>query len=197
VPLAIDPDLLLYQNIGGPGAGSMLVRDVVLGVGGYDEWLTSFEDWDLWCVLAERGYRGTVIPEFLLYYRLRADSLMQSEANLRWHALKAYIIAKHPGLAGRPDVALRMQLAETYELKDRVAALALEVATLTQRVSGPVNGDAVQAAAERMVQGNLRYRLADRINEMLKAAGLQKALKGGIIEVMRRRKEKEGEQAGR
>lgn len=204
-PLAMDPDLLLYHNIGGPGAASILHRDTVLSVGGYDEWLTSFEDWDLWCTLVEHGYRGKAIPEFLLYYRLRPDSLIRSEAPLRWHALKAYVIAKHKRLAQDPSIVLRMQLAETYQAKDQVIALEREISQLRGQISQmggtapthnavpmqTIDPGTVHFEAKRIIQENLRYRIADSINNTLKSMGLHKTVKEGAkkaIGIMRKPK---------
>ncbi|MDX2131188.1 MAG: glycosyltransferase [Planctomycetota bacterium] len=193
VPLAIDRNLLAYHNIGGPGAASILSREVVLGVGGYDEWLTSFEDWDLWCTLATRGYRGVAIPEFLLYYRLRPGSLIRSEALHRWHALKAYIIAKHPGLMARPDVTLRMQLAETYQEKERAHALAAEVESLRARLAALEQGgpapmsapphDHVEIEVKKRLAENLRYRLADKVNDTIGALGVKRLAKDAAMGV--------------
>jgi glycosyltransferase involved in cell wall biosynthesis/GT2 family glycosyltransferase len=204
-PLAIDPDLLLYHNIAGPGAASILHRDTVLSVGGYDEWLTSFEDWDLWCTLAGHGYRGKAIPEFLLYYRLRPDSLIRSEAPLRWHALKAYVIAKHKHLANDPSIVLRMQLAETYQAKDQVITLEREIINLRSQIASlggtapahdarpmeTIDPGSVHFEAKRIIQENLRYRLADSINNTLKSMGVHKAVKQGAkkaIEIVRKPK---------
>jgi hypothetical protein len=33
------------------------------------------EDWDFWLRLVERGFRGSIVPEVLFYYRRRADSM--------------------------------------------------------------------------------------------------------------------------
>jgi glycosyltransferase involved in cell wall biosynthesis len=184
VPHAIDRNLLAYHNIAGPGAASILSREAVLNVGGYDEWLTSFEDWDLWCTFAERGLRGVAIPEFLLYYRLRPGSLIRSEALHRWHALKAYILAKHPMLASRPDLAMRMQLSETYQERERAQALAAEVqslrAQLDARSGGYVNGvasEAVTIEVKRLIRENLRYRVADKVNNTISALGVKRLAK--------------------
>lgn len=204
VPLAMDRNLLAYHNIAGPGAASILSREAVLDVGGYDEWLTSFEDWDLWCALAERGYRGVAIPEFLLYYRLRPGSLIRSEALHRWHALKAYILAKHPGLATRADVPLRMQLAETYQEKDRAAALAAELEVLRDRpashgaggvrMNGSASADAggsrewlpaerVDIEVKKRLRENLRYRVVDRLNDAAGAMGVKRLAKGAALRI--------------
>lgn len=208
VPLALDGELLLYHNIAGPGAGSLLIKDRVLAAGGYDEWLTSFEDWDLWCTFAEKGFRGTVIPEFLLYYRLRHDSLIHSEAHVRWHALKAYLIKKHPSMARHPDIVLRMQLAETYQKDDRVRELEAHAARQHDRITYLENELAraaeteshlrdaagapnpavdhafAQAEAARLIRENLRYRLADRVNNALKNVGVQNAIRGATVKTI-------------
>ncbi|CAG0969301.1 Alpha-D-kanosaminyltransferase [Phycisphaerales bacterium] len=190
VPMAMDGNLLAFHNAAGPGAASILSREIVLKVGGYDEWLTSFEDWDLWCTLVEHGYRGVAIPEFLLHYRLREGSLIRSEALHRWHALKAYLIAKHPTMMTRPDVALRMQLAETYEEKDRNAGLGRELEAL--RAGAAANGTAtcvseelVRVEVKRAIAENLRYRWADKVSRALAAVGLKKAAKGAAGSVER------------
>ncbi|HOG82077.1 MAG: putative glycosyltransferase EpsE [Deltaproteobacteria bacterium ADurb.Bin022] len=76
-----------------------LVRaDAVRSVGGYDTQMPDQgdEDWDLWISLAERGYRGTIIPEILFYYRRRPGSMCEvcttGETHLR---LVRYIMGKH------------------------------------------------------------------------------------------------------
>jgi len=76
-----------------------LVRaDAVRSVGGYDTGMPEQgdEDWDLWISLVEQGYRGTIIPEVLFYYRRRPGSMCEvcttGETHLR---LVKYIMEKH------------------------------------------------------------------------------------------------------
>ncbi len=76
-----------------------LVRaDAVRSVGGYDTRMPDQgdEDWDLWISLVERGYRGTIIPEVLFYYRRRPGSMCEvcttGETHLR---LVRHIMEKH------------------------------------------------------------------------------------------------------
>jgi glycosyltransferase involved in cell wall biosynthesis len=73
--------------------GAALVRRQALeSVGLFDERMREgCEDWDLWISLVERGWRGTILPEFLFRYRRRADS-MSRQMNLG---------AAHPALYGR------------------------------------------------------------------------------------------------
>ena len=53
---------------------SMVRREVVEAVGGFDESLTQgLEDWEFWLHCADEGYWGTTIPEYLDWYRRRTD----------------------------------------------------------------------------------------------------------------------------
>lgn len=162
VPLGPDRDLLLAQNVGGAASGSLIDRAAAIDAGGYDEWMTSYEDWDFWCRLAERGRRGTVIPEFLLRYRVRADSMFRTIAVERHAALHAYIIARHPDLAANPPRAMRL-----------LASLGA--------------GHDPEASARAIIAENLRYRMADRMNAVLKKTGLQGPLKGAAKKVLRQK----------
>jgi len=89
-------------------------RDALEAVGGYDaeRYLYGSEDWDLWISLVERGFRGTIIPEALFYYRQRAGSMRRvgerPAIRLRvWRSL----LEKHRQTYQRylPDVLLRME----------------------------------------------------------------------------------------
>jgi glycosyltransferase involved in cell wall biosynthesis len=149
VPLGIEPDMLLCLNVGGAASGSLIRREAALSVGGWDEAMPAYEDWEFWCRLAEAGARGVVIPEFLLRYRVRADSMFRTELQRHQH-LHAHIIRRHPGL-----------------ITDRAVRLLASRITPDPR-----------AEADRLVRENIRYRLADRVNEALKKTGLQRAIKG-------------------
>ncbi|MFN0134090.1 MAG: glycosyltransferase family 2 protein, partial [Phycisphaerales bacterium] len=173
-PLGADRDLLAVRNVGAAASGTLIRRARALEVGGYDERLTSYEDWDFWCTLAERGDRGTVVPEFLLRYRVRADSMFRTEALERDAALRAYLLRKHPRLAARPDRVTRMLLSAS------IGAAGVP----SQHASA--SSEHASAAARALIAENLRYRLADRVNSALKRAGVQRAIKE-LAEVLRRR----------
>ena len=89
-------------------------REAVDAVGGYDEHMAAQgdEDWDLWISLVEKGFRGTIIPEVLFYYRRRAGSMstfsMRGERRLRlWENL----LEKHRASYERylPEVLARKE----------------------------------------------------------------------------------------
>ncbi|MEO1007726.1 MAG: glycosyltransferase [Planctomycetota bacterium] len=151
LPVGFDRDILCCDNWA-CNATALLRRDAVLAAGGYDERLTAFEDWDLYCALARRGERCMIVPEFLFHYRIRPGSMLRTEGFSRKVALRSHILARHPGLARRPERALRIELAksEGYELDQRVRELLDE---------------------------NIRYRLADKVNQALKGVRLQQSVK--------------------
>jgi glycosyltransferase involved in cell wall biosynthesis len=59
---------------GVPHASTMLRRHVWKAIGGFDESLRSFELLDFWASIIEAGYRGVIIDEPLLNYRVRPGS---------------------------------------------------------------------------------------------------------------------------
>lgn len=207
VPLGYDRDLLMHHNIVGPGGGSLVEKSAILAVGGYDEWLTSYEDWDLWCRLAERGFHGTTIPAFLLHYRLRPGSLIRAEALPRHQLLKAYILERHRDLPLEPDRVARLQLAEAEAAKSRAEHWRAESDKLGRQMAGlrdtiahaqarltaapSSNGhdllpaQMIEAAAREIVHRNVRYRLADKLNAALKATGLQSVVKSATLRAAR------------
>ncbi len=64
--------LFLWKNPVTPR--SMVRREVVLSVGGFDESLIhGLEDWDFWLRCAAQGFWGHTIPEYLDWFRRRRD----------------------------------------------------------------------------------------------------------------------------
>jgi chromosome segregation ATPase len=99
-----------------------------LAVGLYDEsWRDGCEDWDLWLTMAERGYRGVILPEVLFHYRRRADS-MSREMNrpARQLGLFRRLVEKH-GESYRARLLDLLQRRET-----NLCDLAGEVVDLEQ-----------------------------------------------------------------
>jgi glycosyltransferase involved in cell wall biosynthesis/GT2 family glycosyltransferase len=188
LPFGLDRDVLATRNCAS-NAACLIDTELVRKVGGYDEWLTSYEDWDLYCTLAERGLSACIVPEFLYYYRVRPHSMMRTEAVGRHYLIKAYLAAKHPDLASAPARSLRMQIAESQNLREAVAWYTGELDRLQQRVAelevqaahahAPNGADlaTAHAMARQMIEENIRYRAVDRMNDVLKALHVQKPLK--------------------
>ncbi|WP_249011634.1 glycosyltransferase [Conexibacter sp. DBS9H8] len=78
-PLGNWSSLLVEDNVAGDAAALWRRRLFDLGFR-YSEELTSFEDWALYRHLAAAGHHGAVIPERLLGYRLRDDSMQATVA---------------------------------------------------------------------------------------------------------------------
>jgi glycosyltransferase involved in cell wall biosynthesis len=78
-------------------AMAMIRRDVLIAVGGYassaveDGW----EDYDLWCRLATRDFRGVFLPEILCEYRMHGASMI-NRTNLQAGELTAEMTLRHP-----------------------------------------------------------------------------------------------------
>lgn len=155
-PLGFDRDLLTVYNFASC-ATAIMPRDVLIDVGGYDESFAAYEDWELYCRLAKRG-NAAVIPEFLIDVRIRPDSMMRTLPRIVHETLRARIIEKHGGLAVNPSFAMRLLQSEYVEFYRGM-------------VADP------NVAAKELIQSQLRYRLADKVNDSLKKLGVQGAIK--------------------
>ncbi len=81
-PLGNHAELVGSENVAGDAAA--LVRRRLFDAGfRYSEELTSFEDWHLYRELGRAGHIGAIIPERLLRYRVREDSLQAQFAQPR------------------------------------------------------------------------------------------------------------------
>lgn len=138
VPLGLDRDMLAVLNVAS-SCTALLRRDVLEQTGGYEESLTAFEDWDLYCTLAELGCRGAVVPEFLIQNRIRPDSMLRRLSTADRESLEARVRARHPKLAEHPDRARRMLelLRKSRDEKGRTES-AMPRESLLARVLRPV-----------------------------------------------------------
>jgi len=201
-PLGLVRHMLPVVNCGGTPA-SLFRTEVVREAGGYDTARTGYEDWDLYCTLAERGERSSVIPEFLFWYRHRDDSMMRVDCLPRHHALRAYLMGRHPNLSDDSSATARLLVAEARRLGDELnwhrtqLDEAREALQRHRRQVGPDGGgpepdsggdgdEQARVIAQRMIEQNIRYRVADRINDTLKAIGLQGAIKTVARRALRR-----------
>jgi glycosyltransferase involved in cell wall biosynthesis len=75
-----------------------LIRKRVLDdVGGY-VLLHGWEDYDLWCRIAERGWYGVRVPNVLARYRVHRTSMLNTTTNPRHSQLKRDMTLRHPWL---------------------------------------------------------------------------------------------------
>lgn len=130
-------------------------RDVVVGLGGYDEQMPAAgdEDWDLWIRIVAAGHRGRILQEVLFDYRRRPGSMGALCVMPDTHtALLSYLMNKHRALyaahwrqiARRKDVEIAHTLAANDALEREIAERLLpgiarvrrEVAHLRGRLEG-------------------------------------------------------------
>ncbi len=95
---AWDPVRLRYGNY--IDAMTMIRRERLEEVGGFtdDRRLFGWEDFDLWCSFADRGWHGAFLPEILARYRTRIHSMIavtDIDAQAAWSAL----MERHPSLS--------------------------------------------------------------------------------------------------
>ncbi len=91
-PLGNYSSLVEQDNVAGDAAA--LIRRAIFDSGfRYSEELTSFEDWHFYRELRRAGHLGTVIPERLIQYRVRPDSMQAEIAQPRRVRLEGEIKA--------------------------------------------------------------------------------------------------------
>jgi glycosyltransferase involved in cell wall biosynthesis len=177
IALGNDPDLLPVINAGS-NAAMMMPRELLLRAKGYDESLPAYEDWDLCCTFAGLSLRGVVVPEFLILYRLRDSSMMHGIDRIKHERLRARLLSKHPHLSSNPGRTLRLLLGDTVDMGQLLHARG-------QSATAMVEDKRLYEAATMLLHENLRYRLADRLNNAAKKLGVQRAVKNLVRKVQR------------
>lgn len=87
---------LAYQNY--IDAMALVRRDAVLAVGGYTPMPYGWEDYDLWCKLAEQEQVGVLVPEILARYRVHQTSMLRGTTNKSGtiELVRADMMQRHP-----------------------------------------------------------------------------------------------------
>jgi hypothetical protein len=93
-----DPGLLRFGNF--IDAMAMIRRSALIEAGGYstDPRLYGWEDLELWCAFADRGWHGVRLPSFVARYRAAAHSMI-SLTNLDSSEAWAVLLNSHPSLS--------------------------------------------------------------------------------------------------
>ena len=74
----------------------MFHRDSFLKVGGYDEELNGWEDYDMWLRMMKEGYVGKRLPKPLfIYFHHENDGTVSTNANKNSQELYLKIISKN------------------------------------------------------------------------------------------------------
>lgn len=83
---------------GGPHISSLFRRRLWEAAGGFDESLENYEDTDFWIKAMRAGLRGTVLPSYLLNYRVRRNSrYAQAVVQERHASVKRTLFERHLG----------------------------------------------------------------------------------------------------
>jgi glycosyltransferase involved in cell wall biosynthesis len=96
--------LLAYNHV---AASAIFLRAAWTAVGGFDSSMPAYVDWEFWIRLAEKGYRGRLIPEPLFNWRRHSRTLGGT------------IDEKRPELVAR----IRASHADLYSHSDRIREL--------------------------------------------------------------------------
>jgi glycosyltransferase involved in cell wall biosynthesis len=105
--LVVDLNLVLHTYL-----KSMVLyrRDALEHVGGYDEDLPAFEDWELQVRLAQAGYSSDVLPLVGQLYRRHYESMSFSTSNGMRNELVQYIVRKHAQALSKPQLVTLLQM---------------------------------------------------------------------------------------
>lgn len=93
-PVGFVSCLMPFLNTSGKCV-NLFRKDVIGRVGGYDETLVSYEDWDLLLSLNDHGIEGDVIPLEMFEYRRSFGSMVYAVANPLRASLIQYMMSKH------------------------------------------------------------------------------------------------------
>ena len=94
IPVGYVPELMPYSNTHGKCV-NLYRKEVFKSCDGYDEVMTSYEDWELLLTLNDRGINGDVLPDEMFEYRRHFDSMVYNTANRQRADLIQYMMIKH------------------------------------------------------------------------------------------------------
>lgn len=115
-PITLERVIRRQFNVCG---GSIVRREVMEAVGGYDERLRSAEDLDLWIRILEQGWQGARVDAPLIEYRRRAGSLSATSLSLaRWD--RQTFAQAVERLEGRPEQAAARDMLAVAENQLRI-----------------------------------------------------------------------------
>jgi hypothetical protein len=93
-----EPERLREMNF--VDAMALVRTDALRAVGGYatDPRLHGWEDYDLWCRMAESGRHGIAVPEIVARYRVARHSMLRSTTELSTADAFSILVESHPRL---------------------------------------------------------------------------------------------------
>lgn len=94
-----EPALLRWGNLA--DAMALIDRHVLIDLGGFttDPRLHGWEDYDLWCKLAEEGFEGAFVPQVVGRYRVSGHSMLQV-TDISWRTAFSVLADRYPRVMG-------------------------------------------------------------------------------------------------
>ncbi|HEV7759344.1 MAG TPA: glycosyltransferase [Acidimicrobiales bacterium] len=142
VPVGYVPDLMLFLHTDGR-CTKLFDRTAIEAVGGYDEDLPAFEDWDLYLRLAKHGFTGDVLPEALFHYRRHRESTVFTWSNDSRIELLQHLVRKHRDLLADHYETVVLHLLHLwktyYEVSESVLLQTQERTAAADPEPGPRN----------------------------------------------------------
>ncbi len=112
------PKLLITNLV---HAGSIFRKDVWKEVGGFKKVGASYEDWEFWISIVEKGYKWDIVEELLFLYRIRTNSLLASAKSSHLEIYKT-IYDLHPQVYMKYAKELAIENArEIKELREVIS----------------------------------------------------------------------------
>ena len=157
-PLSVAPAAEYEQSLvlssgytaGRPGLHSvttLVETEAARAVGGFDEAMAGFEDWEFYLRLASAGYCGARVPQPLLIYRLATGQRRQRAAKQRTALMKA-MAKKYEGTMPKKSCCggitlLREKAASLLVEQDAQPAVIVnpEATSVRLRYVGPLQGE--------------------------------------------------------
>jgi len=146
-------------------SASMFRRTVWERVGGYDESMAGYEDWEFWLSIVSQGYQWAVIPDALIEYRIRADSKVH-RSNANRNELVEYMREKHASffqahalkIAHQYDRYLLHEKQRIRDAEHKIQFLTDSLIRRQERVEA-LEKDLRRNDCEHFLFGFVRYRL--------------------------------------
>jgi hypothetical protein len=138
VPLGLVRELMVLINPAGKCC-SLFRKSVLDELGGYDEAMISFEDWNVLCRIAATSWDGDVLPEAYFRYRRHGDSMVHQTAWRFEIPLMQYMIQQHPELLEKYGgqmlgLAVHLWITAQRTLVERAAWMAERDANWQRRL---------------------------------------------------------------
>nr|WP_269755846.1 glycosyltransferase [Desulfogranum marinum] len=128
IPIGYVPELMPYINTHGK-CSNLYRKSLFIEYGGYDEVMTSYEDWDYLLTLHDHGVEGDVLPDEMFRYRRHYDSMVYVTANRQRTDLIQYMMIKHEKALAPHAAKMAIMLARLWketEMKAELLELQLQ-----------------------------------------------------------------------